>query len=677
MSVRKIKLLPGVNLEQSPTLNQTQIASCNLIRFFGGLVQKLGGWLQYAAQTFVGTCRGLHGWADIQGNAYLALGTEQRLMVLEGGVIFDITPLAATDNPAVSFTTTATSASVKITDASRSPAAGDWIFLATQVSVGGIVLWGFYQIQTIISGTQYTVTAASAAPNNATNAGAVPYFTTSNGSAVVTVTLANHGLATGNTFTLSLSTTVNSLVITAGIYSVTYLTANTFQITVASGTAGAGSPSAYMNSGNAQIQYLLPSGYAVNTAVTGYGIGDYGSGDYGLAGAGSAVAMLRQWSLDHWGQYLIASPANGGIYYWNPPTITPATTVPNSPLYSTAVFVLPQAEIMMALGAETGGTQQPLLARWCDVADFTDWTASATNQAGSYSIPIGSALIGGLAVGLGALVWTDTDLWSVTYLGFPLVLGFNHISNADGLISQRAAAVIGNQVLWLAKQLFYAYTIGGGVQMLECSVWDFLWNNIDQSQLAQVFAAPNSAFGEIAWHFPLLTSSPYYSASTPMGYVKFNVGLKVWDYGCSAQYQRSAWVDRTAVGGPSGADLSGLLQQHEVGFDANGSAMLWNFQTGYIDLSEGEDTMFCDLIIPDGVFQNAPNLAANILGTDYPNVAPIAAVTQTIVMGTTPEITFNMSARQLSFGLSGADLGTSFRLGAFRVRASFDGKKEG
>ena len=676
MPIRKIKLLPGVNLEQSPTLNQTQVASCNLIRFFDGLVQKLGGWLQYTAQTFVGTCRGLRGWADINGNAYMAVGTEQRLMVLEGGVIFDITPVPTTTNPAVSFSTTNTSNSVTITDAGYMPSPGDWIFLATQVAVGGLVLWGFYQVATSISGTQYTINAASAATANATNAGAVPQFTTTNTSANVTVTLTAHGLSTGNTFTLSLSTTVATLVIAAGIYSVTYLTANTFQITAPAGTANANT-SAYENSGNAQIQYLLPSGYAVNTSVTGYGIGDYGSGDYGLGTGGSAVAPLRQWSLDQFGQYLIASPSNGGIYSWNPPTIAPAAAVSNAPLYSTAVFCMPQVEMICALGAETGGTQQPLLVRWCDAANMTAWTATATNQAGSYYMPIGSALIGGIAAGLGAVLWTDTDVWSMTYIGFPLVFGFNHISSADGLISQRAAAVLGNLVFWLGNQLFYIYAIGGGVQILECPVWDFLWNNIDQAQLNQVFAAPNSAFGECAWHFPLLTSSPYWTAAMPMGYVKYNVTAKAWDYGVSAQYQRTAWVDRSAVGGPTGADIAGLLQQHEVGADANGSPMAWNFQTGFIDLAEGEEAIFSDIIIPDGVFQNAPTLRPNILGTDYPNQAPIAAVTQTITMGATLWITYSMRARQISFGLSGADLGTFFRLGAFRVRANADGRVEG
>src|ERR1700723_2393997 len=161
MPLHTLRIRPGVQLEQSPFLNQVQLAVSNLIRFYGGLPQKLGGWVQLCATAFIGICRGLHGWSDVTGVPYLAVGTEQRLEVLIGGALNDITPVVQTTNPAVSFSTTATSNSVTVTDAGRSPSASDWIYLATQVAVGGIVLFGYYQIQTIISATQYTINAAS------------------------------------------------------------------------------------------------------------------------------------------------------------------------------------------------------------------------------------------------------------------------------------------------------------------------------------------------------------------------------------------------------------------------------------------------------------------------------------------------------------------------------------
>jgi hypothetical protein len=671
MPIRKLKLNPGVNLEQTPTLNQTQFAQTNLVRFYNALIQKLGGWQQITTRTLVGTCRGLHGWASIIGNPYLAAGTEQRLQVVDGGMIEDITPVVSTTNTAVSFSTTSGQVTVTINDGVYTPASGDWINLTTQVSVGGVVLFGFYQVVSASSPT-YVVNAATPASSNVTGGGAVPVFNTTNGFATVSVTLANHGLVAGNIVNFALSTTIATVVI-SGIYNVTSVTnANTFVITAA--TAANATTSGSMNGGNAQVQYLLPSGYAVNTALTGYGIGDYGDGDYGLSNNSQATQLLRQWSLDHFGQDLIASPTNGAIYYWQPPSVVSAALVSGTaPIYNVTVFVMPQIQIIVALGAETGGVQEPQLVRWCDAGDFTDWTATATNQAGSYQIPTGSRLMAGLAVGLGALIWSDVDLWAITYQGLPYVFGFNRIAAACGIISQRAAGVAGSLVVWLSTRGFFQYSQGGGVVPLKCPVWDFLFNNIDTTQLDQVHCGVNSLFNEMAWFFPLLATSALYSASAPMAYVKFNYVENVWDYGLSAQYQRTAWVGKTPVGNPIGADLGGLLQQHETGTDANGTGMQWSWQTGYFDLMEGEEFAFVDMIIPDYITTGQPTINHAVISTYYPNAAPSVAGP----FQTTAATTFfspRVRGRQIALGASGSDLGTFNRLGALRYRYAGDGR---
>jgi hypothetical protein len=669
--LRKLKLLPGVNLEQTPTLNQTQLTASNLIRFYGGLVQKLGGWAHLSLSALTGVCRGLHGWADIIGNAYLAAGTEQRLQLLIGGTLYDITPLADTTSPAVSFSTVMGTAAVTIDDAGYSPNAGDWINLTVYVSAGGLVLYGYYQVQSSASPT-YVITAAGNATATVTNGGAVPVFTTTNGHATVSVALAAHGFVAGAMFTVGVPTTVGGITL-SGLYNVTSVTsANAFVITAL--TTATSSTSGSENGGNAQIEYLLPTGYAVNTPLVGYGIGNYGAGDYGLAGTDASTALLRQWSLDHFGQDLIASPSNGAIYYWSPPTIEPAAVLSDTaPLYSTAVFVMPQVEIIVAIGAETGGTQEPLLIRWCDQADFTDWTASATNQAGSFSIPTGTKLVGGLAVGLEALLWTDAGLWTMAYLGFPLVFGFNQASVACGLVSQRAAGAWGTSVMWISTRGFFQYSISGSVTPVECPVWDFILNNIDITQLGQVHCAPNALFNELCWFFPLLVTSPLWNALAPLAYVKFNYVENAWDYGLSPQYQRTAWIGVSPVGYPVGADGAGLLQQHEVSTDADGQGMMWSWQSGFFDLAEGEDFVFSDLIIPDFITIGAPTFVPNVLSTDYPNAPSTQVVTPNITAASN-WITYSARGRQLSVGMSGSDLGTFFRLGALRVRAAPDGR---
>lgn len=161
MPMRTVKLQPGVNVEASQTLNQTQLAASNLIRFYGGLTQKLGGWAHMNDMPLIGTCRGMEGWADIAGNAYIACGTEQRLQVLTGGTIEDITPLQTTTNGPPAFFTTAGSPLVTIFDATYNPAAGDWINITTQVSVGGVILFGYYQVLSS-DGSSYVVDAEPA-----------------------------------------------------------------------------------------------------------------------------------------------------------------------------------------------------------------------------------------------------------------------------------------------------------------------------------------------------------------------------------------------------------------------------------------------------------------------------------------------------------------------------------
>lgn len=675
MPFKTLKLQPGVNLINSAFLDALQLTACNLIRFYGGFVEKLGGWLAMCLDdVFVGVCRGLHGWADLLGNAYLAIGTDQRLEVLIGGEIFDITPVIDTENPAVAFSTIINTPDVTILDPVYNPAVGDWVRIATHVAVGGLVLFGYYIVTAVPDGTHFTIQATANATATVVAGGAVATYTTTNTLPTITVTLAAHGLATNSPYMAGVSTTVATVVI-FGAYAVTSVTnANQFVITAA--TIANANTTAPENGGNAQILYLLPSGFAVATAVVGYGIGDYGAGDYGISDNGvQTIFPLRQWSLDHWGQDLIASPSNGKIYFWQPPVIQPAAVLSvTAPLFNSVVLVMPQVQIVVALGSETGGEQEPLLIRWSNAGDFTDWTPTAFNQAGSFLIPTGTKLVGGLAVGLGVLVWTDQDLWSMTYLGLPFVFGFNVVGRACGLISMRARGVAGSLVMWIGLHTMYRYTIGGGVSPMECSVWDFYFDNFDRAQLDQIHCAVNTIWNEMAWHFPIDASSPVYDPAAPMGYIKYNYVENCWDYGQSSQYQRTAWEGHSAAGDPVGADLAGLLQQHEHGRDANGVGMAWSWQTGFFALAEGEEFVFCDLIVPDhSETLGDPTINYTVLVSAYPNRA-----TQTLgpfpANDATEIIPFRARGRQMAIGAAGSDLGTFSRIGALRYRYAPDGR---
>lgn len=676
MAFQKLALRPGVESIATQLAAMGTWWSTTLCRFFLGFLQKLGGWMRLTSTPLIGTCRGMHGWADLLGNDYLACGTEQRLEVVIGGSVSDITPLRQTNNISPAFTTVSTETAVAVADTGNGADAGDWINIVVPVSIGGIVLQGFYQIASITDANDYVINAATPATASTGPGGAVPEFTTTAANPKVEVTLDNHGLIAGDIFNVQVATTVGGITIAVGAYNVLASpapTTNTFYFEP--GSTPSGNTSAFENGGDARIEYLLPTGYAWNTPLTGWGIGDWGAGDWGLAGPGQVIAPMRQWSIDNWGEDMLASPTNGAIYEWTPPDPVPATLVATAPANSISIFVIAQLQILVSIGSESSGTQYPLLVKWSDAGDYTDFTPSATNQAGSFQIPTGSTLVAGLAVGLGALLWTDVAMWSMVYEGLPFVFGFNQIATSCEAMSLRAPAVVANAIMWPSIRGFFRFD-GSGVSFFPCPVWDFLFYNVDYSQLGAVFSAVNTPFNEISWFFPFASTSPFYSAETPYGYVKFNTQDGVWDYGVSVQLQRTAWVDHPAVAGglPVGADTTGLLQQHESSPDADGQPLMWSATSGYFDIAQGEDFAFIDLFIPDAIATpSTAQVQVTIQATDWPGDKP-RVYGPYIWTPATEFLTIAVRGRQAAITIGGTDLGSSVRIGAIRYRVSADGR---
>lgn len=664
MAFGSINLKPGVNTQLTRTLLGDGWSDSQLIRWMFGQPQKLGGWQRLVNTALVGTCRGMHAWSDLTGNAYLGCGTEQRLEVFSGGTLSDITPIRATSNNTPQFSTTATSSTVNVKDALHGAAAGDWVNILVPVSVGGLIIQGFYLVQTVVDANNYTILAASAATGSVTNGGAVPSFTTTLGSPNITVTLNNHGLANGALWPVQVSTTVGGITISVGSYVVSSVTTNTFVI--APGPNASSGATVSENGGNARIQYLLASGLVSNMALSGYGVGIYGAGIYGASSGGAAISPLRQWFLDNWGQLLICNPTNGAIYVWTPPDVTtPAQIVATAPLYNTASFVIGQAQILVCLGAESGGTQYPNLLRWSNVSDYTDFVPTAVNQAGSFNIPSGSKIVAGLAVGLGALIWTDVDLWSMTYQGLPFVFSFNKIGTNCDAISARSVASTGNVTMWPSDRGFFRYD-NGSVQPVACPVWDYFFNNVDFNQAGKITSATNTLFNEIAWYFPDKTDNSI------VRYVKYNIlqaqysgDTAAWDIGILT---RTAWFDHSPIGNPVGTDQNGYIQQHEIGVDADGLPMTSYVTSGFPALGEGEEFWFSDLFIPDikALGSNA-KMSITFASIDYPGGAETDYGPYSFD-GSTEYISIRVRGRQMGFVVTSTDLGSSWRLGEPRFR---------
>lgn len=695
MPHQSLKLMPGVDQNKTPALNEAAISESQLIRFIpdrtlGGLVQKLGGWTKFYANTIGSIVRSLWAWEDTNANSYLGVGAEGSavtggaLSVILSGGSTDITPQTTNVNIAVNFSTTAGSSAVLITDTGRNADNYDVIDIKTQVSVGGLVLFGQYQVSNPgASANTYTIYAKDAfgepayATSTVVGGGAVPEFDTTNGSDFVDVTLADHGYSAGDTFPILIATSVGGVTL-YGNYIVTSVTSSSVFIISANITASS-TANAFENGGNAY--FIFYNGIGPLPGGTGYGIGAYGAGGYGtgippIAGTGTPITTT-DWTLDNWGEVFIACPLNGPIYQWGPATGTPtALIIPNAPSVNDGVFVaMPQRQIV-AWGSTFTGVKDPLLIRWCDVNNYDQWIANITNQAGSYRIPKGSRIVQCIQGPQQGLVWTDLGAWAMQYVGPPYVYQFNELGNGCGLVGRKAAGSVNGIVYWMGQSQFFRLA-GSGVEPIRCPVWDVVFQDLDKTNLDKIRIAPNSRFGEVTWYFPTISNG-----GENEGYVKYNFILDQWDYGfntaANPYVSRTAWINESVLGPPIGAALNTYIYQHETSTDADGQAMNSYFQTGYFVLTDADVLMFIDQIWPDmkwgyyGGLQDA-NILLTFYVTEYPGQTPRTYGPYTLTQAT-KYITPRFRGRLVSIRIESDDTGSWWRLGNFRYRLQPDGR---
>jgi len=748
-----IKLKPGVETNNTPSLNESAYSSSQLVRFLQernglGLAQKLGGWVNYANTTapINSPVRALKGWSDLNGINRLGIGAESSLNILTPSVSstpVNITPQTATTNTAPVFVTStgANSNIVTVTDSNIQVSTYDYVNYITPVSVGGLVLYGPYQVYsasgyvysiqvpnnaTSAADTSANTTAGSfvvaetyqivsvgttdftligAASNtvgvifNATGVGTgtgtaklvgVPSYQTTAGNSVVTVYLDNHGLSVGGSFYVGLSTVIGGLTL-FGLYVVTkVINAGTFQIAATNTATSTAGPTA-MNSGNVNSVFYIAIG--PSSTSTGYGVGGYGTGGYGIGSTQPQVPgtpiTATDWTLDNFGSYLVACPAGGAIYYYDPNgQLQNAQFIGGSaPVVSSGIFVAMPERQIVAYGSSFTLQADPLLVRWCDVNDFTSWNATSTNQAGSFRIPTGSKIVAGIQGPQQGLLWTDLDLWAMQYVGFPLVYGFNKIGSNCGAISRHCTGQLNGAVYWMSQKQFFMM-MGSGPQVIPCPIFDVIFQNINNNYLYKVCCGVNSQFGEVTWYYPSAGSTENDS------YVKYNTLLGQWDYGTLG---RTAWIDQSVLGPPIGAGSDNWIYQHEIGNDAsyNGvtTGMQPSFSTGYVLLNEADNLVFVDQIWPDmkwGTYSGNQN-ATVYLTISYTNYAtdPATSPSTSAYSGSpsnqvttvtypmtqsTEYISCRIRARFMSFSLSSTDTGTFWRLGGIRYRFQPDGR---
>ena len=691
-----LKLIPGVDENRTMALNEAALSYSNLIRFVPdrqglGLPQKLGGWTQYGSVT--GTPRALLAWEDMNYVKRLAIGCQTTgdaaigapLYVLTNDIVDPITPQCDTHNVAVAVSTTSGSNVVTITDTGSNITSFDAVFIKTHISIGGLILFGFYDC-VFLSANQYQIYATDVLGNPAlatstASGGTVASFATTSGSNTITVTLANHGYVVGDTYPVLVPTTVGGITLT-GNYVVLSITTNTFTFYAQNDATSTATVS--INSGNAR--YLYYYGYGPLPTGTGYGVGGYGAGGYGTgvtptAATGTTITT-SDWSLDHWGEILVAcptsvtpstdpsSPSGGAIYTWSPLLNQPiATPIAQAPSSNAGIFVaMPQRQII-AWGSTFNGIQDPLLIRWCDVENYQVWAAQVINQAGSYRLPKGSRIIGAIQGPQQGLIWTDLAVWSMQYVGQPYIYQFNELGTGCGLIASKAATSIGGAVFWMGPSQFYMLA-GNGVQPVLCPIWDVIFQDLDQNNLHKIRVAPNSQFNEVTWYYPTMSNGGEINA-----YVKYNIGLNQWDFG---SLSRTAWINQSVLGPPIGTTAGGIIYQHETSYNAGDQAMNSSFQTGYFALSEGDMMTYIDQFWPDakwGTFNGSTNanLQLTFYVTNYPGDTPVTYGPYTVTQAT-QYIVPRFRGRLVSIKVESNDFNSFWRMGAMRYRYQPDGK---
>lgn len=684
-----LKASPGINVEQTPLLNSAGWSYSQAIRWRDGLPEKIGGWTALNMTPLVGICTGMHAWADLDSVPYIACGTDQRLQLFDGGVIVDITPIRRTVNITPAFSTGINSDIINIKDVTNGAAIGDWVDIPIPVSVGGLIVQGFYRVVSIVDADNYTVIASSDATGNVTDGGAVPVFDTTMSSPNVQVTLDNHGQIVGDSFGVQASTTVGGLTIAVGVYPVVApVTTNTFVIQP--GGSASSSATVAENSAHVRLEYLIPSGPSDAEYASGYGAGDYGAGDYGGSANGGPLIPLRQWFLDNFGEDLIANYTGSPLYLWVPPVGTDNVAIvidtnnypdaqdpPKQVVFS---FVAAPQQMVIAGGCNTPGTSDfdPNLLRWSDQSDFTDWTALATNQAGSYRIPSGSRLVGGISAPNFTVIWTDVDMWLMNYLGgsglAELVWGFNKVAGSNGLLSARACAVYRNIVFYASSNGVYLFN-GNQVTLVPCPVWDKFWKNLNRLQVDKVNMEVNSYFQELSIAFPSAGGD-----GTVDSRITYNIRENIWAYDDPPTLTaRTAWVDENVYGSPAGTDLSGYIQQQdsEGVYDANGVALPASVRTGWFSIQEGSllgmlERLEADLIVTGG----NQTIQVTVFAQDYATGPVRTYGPYTWVVGQGPPWSIvRARGRFMSIQIASVDVGVFWRLGDLRFRVQPAGRR--
>jgi len=639
MPLSKLQFNPGVNREITAYSNEGGWFDIDNVRFQKGYPEKIGGWQKRSSNSFLGTCRALHPWVSLDRAQYVGVGTNLKYYIDEGGFYNDVTPLRLTTSAgAITFAATNGSSELTVSHTNHGAVVNDFVTYSGAASLGGLitanVLNQEYYVTEVVNTNSYKIKARAE--------GTSIYDITYEGSLNPSLVAAN-GSDTGN------------------------------------------------GGGSVVGAYQINTGLDIGVSGAGWGAGTWSRGTWGSASSDAIVtSTLRLWSHDNFGEDLLINVRDGGIYYWDETNtvsgravdITSLAGSDSAPTIAKQVLVSDRDRHVIAFGCDTEanpGVQDPLAIRFSDQESLTDWRTQTTNTAGELRLGSGSEIVTALETRQQILVFTDTTLYSMQFLGPPFTFGVNALSENITVAGPNAAIAVDDNVFWMGRSEFYVYS--GSVQRLPCMVRDFVFSDLNEGQIEKVNAAINTQHSEVWWYYPSSDSEEVNK------YVVYNYLEQVWYYG---SFGRTAWIDRGIFDFPFAANADGYIYEHEIGFDdgtTNPTTPINAFiQSSPIDIGDGEQFMLVRKMIPDVDFKNStatlPDVnitldVKNVPDGTYSNSQTDAFVkTQAAPLNArTEKLFFRLRGRQMRFKISSDDLGVTWRLGSPRLELRPDGRR--
>jgi hypothetical protein len=505
---------------------------------------------------------------------------------------------------------------------------------------------------------------------------------TTNGTATVLVTDSGHGCEAGSFVTFDSFSTIDGLDMNQEFEVTTVVNTSAYTLThtsTASGsTAGGG--------GTGDANYQINPGPSFSTAAYGWGTDGYGLGAWGEPSTVSNVTLeARQWSLDNFGEDLIATQLNGGTYRWDTSsgTSTRAAIVANAPTTSRLSLVSTPDRHLVLLGTEntigTPSSQDDLLIRFSDQENITTYQPTAENTAGSLRIADGSRIMAAERSRGQILIWTDTSLHSMQFIGPPFTFGLRQLGSKCGIIGSHVGVDLNGVSYWMSQDSFYLFD--GTVKKLPCSVEQFIFNNLNQTASENAFAGHNGEFNEIIW-FYARTGSDQINAVVVYNYLE-----GTWWTGTLA---RTSWIDRELYDNPiatqylanttaNNETILGLtagatqIYLHEQGNDADGEAIDAYLKSGAVQIGQGDDFSFVSRLIPD-IQNQSGTLNLDFEFLRYPNDANAVTKSTSFTSGT-EKVDLRGRGRQFTANIVSNTTGTAWRLGTMRFDIQPDGRR--